>query len=172
MLFRSLGYLTNDFEISPDFQLQSGLPYSVGISGAPSKGLVYLNQGAAPTATLISTSSFNGSAGANRIPGIDRNVFQQPKTYVVDLRLSKKVVVRERYGLEFLAEAFNLMNHPNVTAVGTTAYTFPSTADAAHPFTNELVPYTSTTFHSVTGINNSNFAYNVRQLQLAVRFTF
>jgi hypothetical protein len=167
-----IGYLANDFEISPDFQLQSGLPYSLNISGAPSKGVVYLNQGEAPTATLISTSSFNGSAGANRVPGIDRNVFQQPKTYVVDLRLSKKVLVRERYGLEFLAEAFNLMNHPNVTAVGTTAYTFPTSADADHPFTNELIPYTSTTFRSVTGINNSNFAYNVRQLQMAVRFTF
>jgi hypothetical protein len=162
-----LGYLTNDFEVSPDFQLQSGLPYSVGISGASSK--LYVTPGNAAQQSIISTTSFNGSAGANRIPGIDRNVFQQPKTWVVDLRLSKKLVVRERYGLEFLAEAFNLANHPNVTSVGTTAYAV-STNSTTH--INEFVPYTSTPFSSVTGLNNSNFAYNVRQLQMALRFTF
>src|ERR1700744_172801 len=31
-----LGYLVNDFELSPDFQAQNGLPYSVGISGSSS----------------------------------------------------------------------------------------------------------------------------------------
>lgn len=68
---------------------------------------------------------------------------------------------------------------PTPVQVGATAYTFPSGTttsqpynDPDHPHTNELIPYTSTTYRSVTGINNSNFAYNVRQLQRAVRFTF
>ena len=42
-------------------------------------------------------------------------LYQQPATYVADLRLSKRLLFRERYGLEFLGEAFNLANHPNVT---------------------------------------------------------
>lgn len=166
-----LGYLANDFEVAPDFQLQSGLPYSAGISGASAK--LYVTPGSAAQQSIISTTSFNGSGatgtGANRVPNLDRNVFQQPKTWVADLRLSKKLVVRERYGLEFLAEAFNLTNHPNVTSVSSTAYTV-STNSTTH--VNEFVPYTSTPFSSVTGINNSNFAYNVRQLQMALRFTF
>jgi len=162
-----LGYLVNDFEISPDFQLQSGLPYSLGVSGSSSK--LYLNPGSPAQGSIISTSSFNGSGGANRIPGFDRNAFQQPKTYVIDLRLSKKVVFRERYSLEFLAEAFNLANHQNVTSVGTTAYAV-STDKVRH--LNEFVPYTSVPFQSITGTNNSNFAYNVRQLQMAVRLKF
>jgi outer membrane receptor protein involved in Fe transport len=164
-----LGYLANDFEISPDFQTQSGLPYSVGISGASSK--LFLAPGEPKQGSIISTGSFNGTGGSNRIPGLDRNNFQQPKTWVLDLRASKKVVVRERYSLEFLAEAFNLANHQNVTSVGATAYTV-STSDPNNPDVNEFVPYTSTPFHSVTGTNNSNFAYNVRQLQLAVRLKF
>ena len=36
---------------------------------------------------------------------------------------------------------------------------------------NTLTPY-STPFRQVTGINNSNFALNVRQLQLGVRLQF
>jgi hypothetical protein len=165
-----LGYLANDFQISPEFQTQSGLPYSVGINGSSSK--LYLTPGQPAQNSIINTSSFNGSgapSSANRVPGIDRNVFQQPKTWVVDLRVSKQLVVRERYNLEFLAEAFNLANHQNVTAVGTNAYAV-SQNTTSH--LNQLVPYTSTPFRSITSTNNSNFAYNVRQIQMAFRLQF
>ena len=59
---------------------------------------------------IISTSSFNGSGGADRVPIVNRNNFQQPATYVADLRLSKKLLLHERYGLEFFGEAFNIVD--------------------------------------------------------------
>ena len=37
---------------------------------------------------------------------------------------------------------------------------------------NTLTPYTSTPYQSITSTDNSNFAYNIRQVQMAVRFTF
>ncbi len=162
-----LGYLANNFDIAPDFQLQTGLPYSVGISGSQSK--IYLAPGQPAQGSLVSTASFNGSAGANRVPGLDRNLFNMPRTDVVDMRLSKKIELQERYSLEFLAEAFNLANHQNVTGVGATAYavSLDKTNDV-----NELTPYTSTPFQSVTSTDNSNFAYNIRQIQMAVRLQF
>jgi hypothetical protein len=161
-----LGYLLNDFQLAPDFQAQSGLPYSVGISGSSSKLYPF---GATTQQSIISTSSFNGSGGANRIPGLNRNDYQYPRTLVVDLRASKSVVVHEHYNLQFLAEAFNLANHQNVTGVGATAY---SISENTSTHTNNLVQYTATPFGSITSTNNSNFAYNIRQLQMAVRFTF
>jgi hypothetical protein len=162
----ALGYLLNDFELAPTFQTQSGLPYSVGISGSSAK---LYPTGSTTQQSIISTSSFNGTGGANRIPGLDRNNFRFPKTWGVDLRASKKIVFREHYNLEFLAEAFNLTNHQNVTGVGTTAYAI-SEDTTAH--TNNLVQFTATPFGGITSTNNSNFAYNVRQLQMAARFTF
>jgi hypothetical protein len=33
-----------------------------------------------------------------------------------------RLLFHERYGLEFLGEAFNLANHPNVTAANSSAY--------------------------------------------------
>ncbi len=164
-----LGYVLNNFELAPAFQTQSGLPYSLGISGSSSK--LYITPGSSAEQSIINTGSFNGSGAtvSNRIPGFDRNAFQQPKTWGLDLRASKKLVVREHYDLEFLTEAFNLTNHQNVTSVGTNAYavTLNSTSHI-----NEFVPYTSTPFKAITGTDNSNFAYNVRQLQMAVRLTF
>lgn len=159
--------LVNGYEISPSFQSQSGLPYSMGISG--SAGTLYLTPGQTATGKLVSTGSFNGSNGSNRIPGVDRNVYQMPHTNNVDLRLSKRITVHERYSAEFLAEAFNLANHQNVTGVGTTAY---AVATDSTNHINEFVPYTSTPFHSVTSTDNSNFAYNVRQIQMAIRLNF
>jgi hypothetical protein len=150
----TLGYLVNNYEIAPSFQTQTGLPYSMGISGSSSKLYVPTNNSTTvASASIISTSSFNGSGGANRVPISDRNAFQQPKTWDLDLRLSKKVVVRERYSLEFFAEAFNLANHQNVTAVGTTAYTI---SQNAKTLTNTLVPYTSTPFQAISSTDNSN----------------
>jgi hypothetical protein len=162
-----LGYLLNDYEIAPDFQTQSGLPYSVGINSGSAK--LYTTPGNAAQQSTIVSNTFNGSGGANRIPGIDRNVFQAPKTWVLDMRLSKRLVVKERYSLEFLAEAFNLANHQNVTSIGSTAYQV--ALDSVH-HVNEFVPYTAVPFQSITGTNNSNFAYNVRQIQMAVRLKF
>ncbi len=162
-----LGLLVNDFEIAPDFQTQSGLPYSMGISGSSSK--LYTTPGASAQRSIISTSSFNGSGGSNRVPGFNRNSFTYPKTWFVDLRASKKIVVRERYKLEFLAEAFNLTNHQNVTGLGTTAYTV--STDATNKV-NNLLPFTSTPFKSITSTDNSNFAYNIRQIQMALRLQF
>jgi hypothetical protein len=162
-----LGYLLNDYEIAPDYQTQNGLPYSLGISGSSSK--LYTAPGSPAQQSIITTGSFNGSGGANRVPSIDRNAFRMPRTNVVDLRMSKRLVVRERYSLEFLAEAFNLANHQNVTGVGATAFTV---SEDTTNHLNNLAPYTATPFGSVTSTDNSNFAYNVRQLQMALRLQF
>ncbi|HYK35610.1 TonB-dependent receptor [Alloacidobacterium sp.] len=159
-----LGYLVNDFEISPSYAMQTGLTYSANINGASST--LYDTSGT--TQSIISTSSFNGSGGANRVPVINRNNFQQPRTNVLDLRLSKRIKFEDKYALEFLGEAFNIANHPNVTAVNATAYNV--TLDNVNHL-NTLTPY-SVPFSQTTSTNNSNFAYNVRQLQLAVRFQF
>jgi hypothetical protein len=161
-----LGILLNDFELAPAFQTQSGLPYSVGISGSSAK---LFPTGFATQQSIINTSSFNGTGGANRVPGLDRNNFRYPKTWSVDLRASKRFAIHEHYNFEFLAEAFNLTNHQNVTGVGATAYSI-SEDTTAH--TNNLVQYTATPFGSITSTDNSNFAYNVRQLQMAVRLNF
>lgn len=164
-----LGYVVNDFQISPDFQAQSGLPYSLGISSGPSSIATALGV----TQKVISTGSFNGSGGADRVPIIDRNSFQQPRINVVDLRISKSVVARERYSLEFFGEAFNLANHQNVTSVSSNAYQVSVTPlTTGGPAVNQLVPYTSSPFSSVTAVNNSNFAYSQRQIQLALRLKF
>jgi Carboxypeptidase regulatory-like domain/TonB dependent receptor len=161
------GYLLNDYEASPSLQLQSGLPYSIGTSG----GLTTTLLGYTPSgSTVAGFGGVNGSNGTFRMPGFERLGFQQPKTTVVDLRLSKRFNVADRVKLEFLAESFNIANHQNVTTVNSTAYTVGAVAATK---TNTLTYTTAVpTFGAATATNTSGFSYAPRQIQLGVRAQF
>jgi hypothetical protein len=164
-------YLLNDYEAAPALSIQSGLPYSIGTSGT-------LTAGFTPTGAAVSAigQGINGSGYASgpgttsRVPGFERNGFQQPKTTVVDLRLSKRFRVADRLDLEFLGEAFNLANHQNVTVVNATAYTVASVAATK---TNTLTYTTAVpSFGAPTQTNTSGFSFAPRQIQLGVRAQF
>jgi len=171
-----MSYLADGWSLSPIFQFQTGLPFSLTTSGS------------APS----SLGGVNGSNGAFRLDAIGRNTFRFPSTYVQDLRLSKNITVREKYTVELMADAFNLANHTNVTGVNTLGY---SVATAAVPIpgpvgtttpcstaapclnfnTSGPTPATGAPFTPQFGVannGNSNFTYSPRQLQLGVRVKF
>ncbi|HTC94066.1 MAG TPA: TonB-dependent receptor [Terriglobales bacterium] len=167
-----LGYITNGWQLSPIFQAQSGLPFSLASSGS------------APGGEQFAGGGINGSGGAFRVDVIGRNTFRQPPTYVQDLRLSKQFSFHERYNLELLADVFNLANHTNVTGVTTTGYSVVSSGSIATPtgpvacsVGTPCLSYNvnSTTFVPAFGTPtsaNSNFAYSPRQVQLGIRVKF
>jgi carboxypeptidase family protein len=173
-----LGYLTNDWSLSPIFQIQSGLPFSLSTSGNAPGG-------------VPGGGGVNGSGGAFRIGDVlGRNTFRFPGTWVQDLRLSKTVKFRERYSVELAADAFNLFNHVNVTGVTTSGYSVVSSGtvatrsgnvpcSAAAPCLNFNTSGASSTAvppftpqFGVPNSANSNFIYSPRQLQLGARIKF
>jgi hypothetical protein len=165
-----LGYLTNDYELSPSFALQSGLPYSIGTSGTLSSGFT---SSGGPISAI--GGGVNGSNGTFRLPGFERNGLMQPKTDVLDLRISKRFTIAERVKLELLGESFNILNKQNVTAVNTTGYFLGTNAATK---TNTLSFNTSSAnsalplFGSITNSNSSGFSFSPRQVQLAARIQF
>ncbi|HWZ44611.1 MAG TPA: TonB-dependent receptor [Candidatus Saccharimonadales bacterium] len=140
-----LGLFTDDWQMSPIFQIQNGLPLNLTTAGTPPGGL---------------GSSINGSGGANRIDVIGRNTFRLPSTWISDLRMSKYITFKERYKLELLADFFNLGNKQNVTGANNTGY---------------IIAGNNLTFNAPFGApnnTNSNFTYSPRQIQLGVRVKF
>lgn len=133
--------------ISPIVTIQSGRPYSYGVSGN------------APTAT---STGILGAGGANRLPNALPNSLRLPKVANVDLRLSRRFRFSEKTNLELLAEGFNIFNRQNITNVGTTAYTITGT--------NLNFAPNAATFGIPSEAGNSIF--RERQVQLAVRFQF
>lgn len=162
-----LGYLANGYELSPDVQVQNGLPYSAATNGNP-----YVVVGGS-SLNFISSGP-TGSGGTARTPGLARNYARMPSTTVVDLRLAKDFGLGTKANLRFLIDAFNLMNHQNTTSINTTAYNLGKSCGANQLCFNTLKngnSYTSQ-YQQVTNSNSSGFTYTPRQLQMAVKLTF
>ncbi|HEY1525566.1 MAG TPA: TonB-dependent receptor [Candidatus Angelobacter sp.] len=149
-----MGVFANGWEFAPVFQIQNGLPYNLLVSGnAPVPGPV-------PAGGVL--GSINNSGGTNRIDILGNNSFRLPMTWLTDMRIAKNFSIRERYKVELLTDFFNVANKQNVMSVNTTGYTISG---------NNLNfnPAFGSTFG---GINNSNFLYTPRQIQLGARVHF
>ena len=169
------GFLLNNYEVAPSFQMQNGLPYSAGVSGSATHPIDI--NGVAVTGA--SSGSLNGSGGAARYPTLDRNIFQYRRDILLDARISKRFKIRDRYNVELLAESFNLFNHLNVTGVSSTNG-YALGAGAAATATTAAKPNTLT-YNSSFGVfnpqtfagnANSTLFYTPRQVQLGVRVQF
>ena len=152
-------YLTNQWSLSNSFQMQSGLPYSVSLSGTPNGAKL---------------SGLNGSGGQTYIPtgvipgfGIGRNTLQVKRGIVNDLRVAKGIRFTESKELELRADVFNVANHQNVSSINSTAYIFNSAGTLIN-----TAQYQPTTFGVPTLINSSGFLYTARQIQVSARFSF
>jgi Carboxypeptidase regulatory-like domain len=113
-----------------------------------------------PSGYTGSCQPFSGIAGTcqNLLGNNGRNQIYGPKLVELDLSLIKNFRVQrisERFGVEFRADAFNVLNHPNFLP----------------PVANNVLGVTST--GSLTGISGagqiSQTATSSRQIQLAVK---
>jgi hypothetical protein len=150
-------YAAEGWRLAPIIQAQTGLPYSPTVSGS------------APSALNPAFKGLNGSgSSADRIDILGRNQVTMPKTAVVDLRVGKNFNLPgahlDRFRLELFAEAFNLMNHQNITSVSHGAYSISTSGTQG---TLNFVQNYGTYLNS-----NSNTVYSQRQMQLAARLHF
>ncbi len=145
---------------------------------------------AVPIASLGGT--VNGSGGEDLIPPIGRNTFRYPAAVNLDLRFTKRIRISDRSSLEVMGEAFNALNHRDVTDIQTVGYRV--TNDTAHanmatlswqsgvkPGTKTVMTNGSTetqyiydptaAFGEVTNAN-SGAVNRERQLQVGIRLVF
>jgi hypothetical protein len=127
-----------------------------------------------PDGTLIVpiASSVNGSGGSNRVPFEERNLFKRRGLQNIDLRLGKEFRFKERYRINFIAEAFNLFNRTNW--FGTTTTRFDMTTVVVSPAgspTRSLPAFRPRT--DFLRLNSAQSTlYRERQMQLALKFNF
>ncbi len=164
------GVFANGWQLSPIFQWQEGLPFSLAASGGPSGTVA---GGINGSGTGSGYTSGQGNFGAyNYIPGIGRNTFRARNNYTLDMKLSKTFTYKERYSVEFSGEGFNLFNHQNVTYMNSTGYQLGGSAAApTMKFCGTAPNSCSWVFNTVSNAN-SNFAWSPRQVQLGLRVKF
>lgn len=104
-----------------------------------------------------------------------RNNYSGPLLGQVDMTLSKRVTVREGFGLEFHADVYNVLNHPNYANPGTVrlaqtlATAVGNGAQPGTPFT----PTNTGTFGALTSTVGDQVGIGAnRQIQLSLRANF
>jgi hypothetical protein len=147
----------NGWHLNPVLQVQNGLPYSAGVSG---------------TISGAAASGLAGSGSSGYLLQIGRNTVRQPTTADLDARLQKDIGLGERFNLELLGEAFNVLNHMNVTGINSTAYSIGSTGTLTYQsFGPGLGKSGQSGFGAISNAD-STFVYSQREIQLGVKLDF
>jgi len=170
-------YILDGWTLAPIINVSSGFTYTGTISGnVPS---TVPPAGGAATANCSSSHSAGincASPGINRPADVEKNIFRSPVRQTVDYRMSRTFGITERTKIEFIAEAFNLFNHPNVTSISSTQYNMGtcsghSTAVGGSNLNCTLTNNATFGTASAGGIDNGT-NQRERQIQFALRFTF
>ncbi|MBT9331779.1 TonB-dependent receptor [Paracidobacterium acidisoli] len=182
----------NGYSLASSGELRSGLPYSMRITGAipvsfcspqdyvsmqsqcifaPNQGTILSPESAYGVSGL--GASLNGSGGSNWIPEVGRNTWRYPRISNLDLRMSKSTRVTERISFDLLAEAFNVLNHENVTSVDTTGYILDNNRDQTNSGTLTFLSGANgkASFGSITNANSATL-YRERQIQAGIKLIF
>ncbi|QHS51985.1 TonB-dependent receptor [Edaphobacter sp. 12200R-103] len=178
-------HILDDFLFSGSFTASGGQPIFMGMSGTVfNGGSGSYGSGGNIYGGAISSSS--GFATTGRPPQIARNSIYAPGYNNLDFRISRDVPIHDNIKLQFVGEAFNLLNHRIITGVNGThsqyaaaassgacnvATQVPGTAEA--PLQGCIAPYSgkgSSAFGAVSSTSNS--LYGPRQLQVAAKFFF
>jgi hypothetical protein len=65
-------------------------------------------------ARIVGDANQDGNTSNDRLPGFRRNYFTGPNYISTDLRVARRLPLGDRFQLEILVEAFNLMNRENL----------------------------------------------------------
>jgi len=178
-------HLVDDFTFSGSEIASTGAPISLSMSGNVSGGAEGNIYGGA-------MSSSSGSSTTGRPPQIGRNSISAPGMNNVDFRVTRDIPIYQKFSMQVIAEAFNLLNNSIITGVqgGYSAYTAKATPTAAvpKPVCNANVqqgaPTGSTLLGCIspnagTGLNafgamsgTNNALYGPRQMQVSAKFFF
>jgi hypothetical protein len=134
-------HLIADFTLAPIIEFSSGRPFNVitatdtrldlgasqarpsvgAASGTTSPfipGVVFTvaNECLTNSGATFSVPPFT-TLGAGCNGNLGRNAFTSPNFFQVDLRLSRRIPLGERFKIDVIADAFNLLNRTNIAAV-------------------------------------------------------
>jgi outer membrane receptor protein involved in Fe transport len=140
--------LLEDWQISGIFTAQSGQPYSGRVN-------FDLNN--------------DGNSATDRTPGLGRNTVYRPAAISLDPRVTRTLRFTERLRLQMIAEAFNVLNRGNISAVLTTQFgRSTSAAVCSGAGTPCLVPQNTGT----TAFGTPTATFGPRTMQLSLRLLF
>ena len=129
----------------------------VGQSGQPYSGLINFDL------------NNDGNFATDRTPGLGRNTFYMPATVSLDPRLTRNISIREGVKLQIIWEAFNVLNHANITGVNNLQYAVSGfLSDCGIAGSPCLVPQNQ----GLNAFGTPTSSAGARVMQIAAKITF
>lgn len=131
-----------------------------------------------------SIDSGSGAATTGRPPEIQRNSQPGPGIRNIDFRITREIPIHNKMSMQFIGEAFNLMNHEIYSSVNSTFATYygptssscteSGTVPAGSTFYGCIKPYSPSSPAGAFGVRTgtNSVLYGPRQIQLSVKFNF
>jgi hypothetical protein len=146
-----LGKVFNGWKFSNVVTIGSGRPVNARIFGDPNQ---------------------DGNDYNDRLPGQGRNAFLGPDYATTDMRVTRRLFVRDRMKLDLVVESFNLFNRDNLR-VNLTDDSFQNTAGQFVYMDQKIgVNYYPAQYRVPANFTKATDAYAPRQIQLALKFAF
>jgi hypothetical protein len=181
---RNVNYIVNGWELSSLLHATSGVPFNVTTGTDNSlideqqdrpnllaPGAVYthnkIRSGPSANAQYIAASTVTSVWQPNALGtfgNVGRNAFNGPKFFDLDAALDRSFPLHERLTLDLRLDSFNMLNHPNFAAPGSSGVLGSASALNSSSFGQ----ITSTLWNASTGIN----AIPAREFQGVAKITF
>jgi hypothetical protein len=156
------------------------------VAGMNTPGAILASSPAAADGNIYggAISSGSGFATTGRPPQIQRNSLPGPGIRNIDFRVTRDIPIHEKIYLQFIGEAFNVMNHQIVSGVASTYSTLNYPGKGGCPATTSvptdsqfagcITPFVASNPASVFGAptSTSSTLYGPRQLQLSAKLFF
>jgi hypothetical protein len=135
-------------------------------------GVTTVGSGRPVDATVTGDPNQDGNDENDRLPGLQRDSIVGPDYATTDLRLTRRLIARDRWKLELIGESFNLLNRDNqrfqLTSDGLVSNAAQFVQDTKLIGNNYFPAY----YQIPTNFMKVNGAYAPRQLQLALRLMY
>ncbi|HTZ94888.1 MAG TPA: TonB-dependent receptor [Terriglobales bacterium] len=146
-----LSKLFNDWKLAGVYTLGTGRPVNLTVGGDPNQD----------------DNSYN-----DRLPGVGRNSYMGPDYTSMDLRLTRRLYVKDRLKADFIIESFNLLNHDNKLVDITENGLQTESAYFVKMDTEQGINYYPGHYQIPSSPFQVTNSYPPRQVQLALRLNF
>ncbi len=135
-------------------------------------GVVTVGSGRPVSARIVGDANLDGNLYNDRLPGYRRNAFTGPNYASANLRISRRLLLHDRWKLELLAESFNLLNRANRRLeISDDGYLNTAATFVQGDVTAGGKQYPAS-FRQSQGFLSPTSAYAPRQIQFGVRVSF
>jgi hypothetical protein len=135
-------------------------------------GVITVGSGRPVDARMYGDPNRDGNTSNDRLPGYGRNAFVGPDYATTDMRVTRRLLTRDRLKLDLIVESFNVLNRDNQRVQITDDSFLNSAGEFVQVDKRIGVNYFPAQYRVPSNFTKATDAYAPRQVQIALKVAF